>query len=813
MKYDGLLTISTGLSRRETDWKPERTTWGELCKRLSLTRYTEETEAEYAAMDRTRKGDIKDVGGFVGGELASGSRKNGSVRSRQLLALDADFGTYDMWADYQMLFNWACLMHTTHSHTKAEPRYRMFFPLSRPVDAVEYEAIGRRIASEIGIELFDDTTYQAARLMYWPSTPKDGEFRVWVMDGPWIDPDEVLRTYHDYKDVSEWPMSSRRTREIHQYATKQENPLKKSGIVGAFCQTYRVTEAIERYLQGTYTPTADPNRWTYIGGSTVGGLVIYDDDLFAYSHHDTDPISETLVNAFDMIRIHLYGKQGKDGSFESMKRLCSEDAAVRAKLEEIIHRNATKTFDDGEDDGLYRDDRDYTEQGNAIRLKDSQHDVMRYNGGLGWCVWDGSIWRKSAEEDAGMLVLNQADKRMEEARRMLQLAPKGDGKEKTDEQKDAEAAFAWAKKCRSYSNQRNTLLIARNLMGVRDVDEFDPDPWLLNTPDGVVDLRTGDMRPHESRYLCTMMTSVAPEMGGRIDRWKKFLYQITGGDASFERYLQLVAGMACVGKVYEEGLVISYGPGSNGKSTLFSVWQELLGTYAGTVRNEVLMGNKNGTEVQGQAQLRGMRLTITSELEEAQAMNLSLLKRLTSRDKISARPLYHEPIEFTPSHTLILHTNHLPRLRSCDDGTKRRIAIAPFTRVIAPEEKVMDFASVLVREEGPAILGWMIEGAIAFYKADMKLEKPQVVLEATEAYLAGEDKIGRFISECCEIDQKAKQASGALFHAYKMWCEENNVYAGGSQAFVRELERRGFEWSKQKAGNFVRGLRLTDEGL
>ena len=814
MKHDGILTISTGLSRRETDWKPKRMMWGELCEQLSSTRYTAETEAEYAAMDRTARGEVKDVGGFVGGELTSGQRKNGNVRSRQLLALDADFGTPDLWGEYQMMFDWACCMHTTHSHTAKEPRYRMFFPLTRSVSAVEYEAIGRRVAQEIGIELFDDTTYQAARLMYWPSTPKDGEFKVWTMDGPWINPDEILATYSDWRNVAEWPMSQRRTKEIHQYASRQQSPLEKKGVVGAFCQTYTVTQAINRYIPGAYTETDDPKRWTYTGGSTVGGLVIYDDDLFAYSHHDTDPCSEQLCNAFDLVRIHLYGKLGKEQSFEEMKKLCAKDIDVQTKLDEIIHANATKVFNDPEGkDVLVRRESDYTEQGNAIRMKDDHGDVLRYQPGLGWCAWDGQVWETGAEGRAWYLVMAQADKLGMEAERMMQLAPRGEGKDKTPEQKEAERAFAWAQRCRSYSNQRNTLAAASKLMEAGDIDEFDPNPWVLNTPAGVVDLRTGELHEHESSHMCTKITSVAPRIGRPAPKWKEFLRQVTGGDAEFERYLQMVAGMACVGKVYEEGLVISYGPGSNGKSTLFAVWQELLGSYSGTIRNEVLVGNKNGSEVQGAAQLRGLRLVVTSELEEATRMNLSLLKRLTSRDRISARPLYHDPIEFTPTHTLILHTNHLPRLLSSDDGTKRRIAIAPFLSSIPPEKKIMDFAEVLVREEGPEILGWMIEGAIAFCKADMKLTKPKVVLDATAEYINGEDKIGRFLIECCELDPDGLTSSSALFRAYCDWCRTENINSpGGTQTFARSLVERGFEKTKNRKGAFFKGLKLDDEG-
>ena len=363
-------------------------------------------------------------------------------------------------------------------------------------------------------------------------------------------------------------------------------------------------------------------------------------------------------------------------------------------MDEITRANASGESPDATDD-LQRIQKDYSEQGNALRLKDLYFTRMRFNKGLGWCIWDGTVWRANSPEYAMLNVMRFADILHDEAERAMQLAPHPPkGAKKDDwpqEYKDACNLYAWAKQCRNRANQVRTLSSAESVMKIDDVEEFDADPWLLNTPDGVVDLRTGEMKPHHADYLCTKLTGCSPDWDAPHPMWDGFLEKITAGDKELARYLQGVAGMALVGKVYEEGVVICYGPGGNGKSTLFEIWKAVMGDYALTVRNEVVMGNPNGNEVAGQAQLRGMRLVITSELEAGQAMSNSMLKRITSRDDINATIKYMEPITFTPTHTLVLHTNHLPKLKSVDEGTRRRLAIVPLLTVIRQEEKIMDF--------------------------------------------------------------------------------------------------------------------------
>ena len=310
-KYDGTLDIATGRSRKELNWKNKEITWSELVAKLSTTHRTAETYKEYLSSKKPRQDEIKDIGGFVGGYLTSGRRKPENVAHRQLVSLDIDFANMDLWDDFCTFYDNAALLYSTHKHSTATPRFRLLVPLDRPVFRDEYVAIARRIAGMIGIEYFDDTTYQPERLMYWPSTAKDGDYVFEVQDGEWMNADKILASYRDWNDASEWPISSRVDKALVRNMQKQGDPLEKPGLVGAFCRAYNIHEAIESFLSDVYDTCDVDNRYSYKHGSTAGGLVVYE-DKYAYSHHGTDPTSGKLCNAFDLVRLHLYGLKDED---------------------------------------------------------------------------------------------------------------------------------------------------------------------------------------------------------------------------------------------------------------------------------------------------------------------------------------------------------------------------------------------------------------------------------------------------------------------------------------------------------------------
>lgn len=377
IKHDGSITLATGKSKKETHWKNKNMLYSALVEKLSNTTRTPETYAEYKKLPKTEKDSLKDVGGFVGGSLKNGRRKAENVANRTLLTLDLDYVNGDIWSSIELLWDFACAMYSTHTHAPDNQRLRLVIPLSRPVLPDEYQAISRMVADDLGIDQFDDTTYEPSRLMYWPSTSFDGEYVFKVQDLQWLNPDDVLSRYtFGWQDVSYWPESSRARAKLNSAIKKQEDPLEKKGVIGAFCRTYSISEAVAEFLNDIYTAGADDTRYTYAEGSTTGGVVVYE-DKFSFSHHGTDPTSGTLCNAFDLVRIHKFGDLDDDAkedtpanrlpSFTRMSEFASADKNVMQTLGRERMEKAQEDFDvaieDEELDTEWVKQLTYTEQG------------------------------------------------------------------------------------------------------------------------------------------------------------------------------------------------------------------------------------------------------------------------------------------------------------------------------------------------------------------------------------------------------------------------------------------------------------------
>lgn len=356
VRYNGDLLIATGRSRYEKEWKNKTMPWSALLSRLAKSMETPETHAEYMKMNKEQQDKIKDIGGFVGGHLKDGRRKTGHDVARQLLTLDLDFPPAEFWDDIvnNLEIDSALAVYSTHKHTAAKPRYRLIMPLDREVTPDEYEAIARKIAEKIGIDYFDDSTFQPTRLMYWPSHSVDVEPFFQYYDAPFLAADSILAEYPDWTDTSYWPESSRMAGIRKRQADKQGDPLAKKGIVGAFCRTYTITQAIAKFLPDVYTQTAKEDRYTYAAGSTAAGLVVYDGDVFAYSNHSTDPAGGQLCNAFDLVRLHKFGhlddghedKSGRDApSYKAMATFASEDQSVSLTLANDTRARAVLDFE------------------------------------------------------------------------------------------------------------------------------------------------------------------------------------------------------------------------------------------------------------------------------------------------------------------------------------------------------------------------------------------------------------------------------------------------------------------------------------
>ena len=348
--------IATGFSRKAKTWKNRLVSWDELVEKLSETRRTAETQDGYRRLPKSQQDEIKDVGGFVAGHLKNGQRGTGKVECRSMITLDADFAEPDFCDTVEMFAEYSYIIYSTHKHTPDKPRLRLIVPLSRAVSAEEYEAAARKLADSLGIEQFDDTTYQPHRLMYYPSTSADGEYVFRHAERQPLDVDRLLAEYDDWKDVREWAFSSRTDKAREKAVGKQEDPTTKKGVVGAFCRSYDIPAAIAEFLPTVYTPCAVGGRYTYAEGSTAAGLVLYEDGKFAYSNHATDPAGGQLCNAFDLVRIHLFGARDEDAkegtptaklpSYLAMTELAWKDEAVRLRMLREKTTEATEDFAD-----------------------------------------------------------------------------------------------------------------------------------------------------------------------------------------------------------------------------------------------------------------------------------------------------------------------------------------------------------------------------------------------------------------------------------------------------------------------------------
>ena len=355
------IQIATGNSRMEKRWNNVEMELDEFIERISHTIRTAETVEQYMKMTKAKQDAIKDVGGYVAGRLKGGRRKKDSVEYRSIITEDIDHAVPGLIEQIEMLQDYRCFIYSTHKHTPENPRLRLVILLSRPVSPDEYVAIARKVAEDIGIEMFDDTTYEPSRLMYWPSTSSDGEFIFKDIEGEPLNPDEVLSRYKNWRDSSEWPVSSRQQNIVQREMRKQADPLTKDGVIGAFCRTYSIEEAIAAFLSDVYQPSAMPGRYDYIPADSQAGVVVYE-GKFAYSHHATDPACGKLMNAFDMVRIHRFGdmdaktsedtEPSKLPSFGAMSEFAVNDENVKMTIAGERMEKAEREFSGENEDWM-----------------------------------------------------------------------------------------------------------------------------------------------------------------------------------------------------------------------------------------------------------------------------------------------------------------------------------------------------------------------------------------------------------------------------------------------------------------------------
>jgi putative DNA primase/helicase len=336
-------------------------------------------------------------------------------------------------------------------------------------------------------------------------------------------------------------------------------------------------------------------------------------------------------------------------------------------------------------------------------------------------------------------------------------------------------------------------------------DRWDADPWLLNTPGGVVDLRTGQARPAAPEDYQTKITAVAP--AGNCPIFRAFLRQVAGDDEELELFIQRMLGYALTGSTREHALFFLYGTGANGKSVLTSTVAGVLGDYHRTAAIETFTASNQDRHPTDLAGLRGARLVTATETEEGRRWAESKIKVLTGGDPISARFMRQDFFEFLPQFKLIIAGNHKPGLRSVNEAIRRRLNLVPFTVTIPPEERDKELIEKL-KGEWPGILRWMIEGCLEWQMRG--LDPPKAVTKATEAYLEAEDAMGAWIEESCEKDSGAWTKTTVLFESWRSWATEAQEWVGSTKRFAQALEDRGLRFQKRHGERGYWGLRLRE---
>ena len=436
---------------------------------------------------------------------------------------------------------------------------------------------------------------------------------------------------------------------------------------------------------------------------------------------------------------------------------------------------------------------EYTEAGNADRFMNENRGNLLYSKALGWLVWNGQKWAEGDGMEAHVKnEVNDFTRKMlvDATRQQMEAAAVGDVPEKV--KKAVQNAF----RCRKDSTIKAIISLAQAGL-YKSAKAFDADPDMLNTPGGIVNLRTGEVSPHDKEAYCTKITKYAPSDEGRQE-WAQFVNMVCCDDPDLVCYLQTVIGCSLFGIVLTEGLYIATGEGWNGKSTFFNAIRIALGDYAGTIDSEILTTNAQGKDAKTAA-LRGKRLIVCGELPEGARLSESTVKRITSTDNIQINRKFKDAEEITPSHSICLHTNNLPRITATDQGTWRRIHLVPFNATMPKgNANIVNYAEVLAKRCGGAIIAWAIEGAMYCAANNFQIEEVAAIRDLTMRYRSGQNQVENFINEFCIIDPTAEESAGNLYNAYKAYCCQFDERPKRQDAFIEDVKRLGY---RKRAAN------------
>lgn len=477
---------------------------------------------------------------------------------------------------------------------------------------------------------------------------------------------------------------------------------------------------------------------------------------------------------------------------------------------------------------------DFSDVGQAMILAKEYKDTLRYSPSTDYMVYNGSFWEESKPKSQG-ISQDLTERQLEEAeiemqKAMAELVKNGGmeilvsvgGKKATQMFNKVQAhTFELYEEAMAYKKyaikRRDSKAIASTLKEARPMLEveqrtLDADEFMLNTPTFTYDLRQGIQFPmeHQSEHFITKQTSLDPSEAG-LDIWEAALTTFFLEDADLIEYVQKMVGLSAIGKVYVEALIIAYGEGRNGKSTFWNVIAKVLGTYSGNISADMLTVGCRRNVKPELAEAKGKRMLIAAELEEGMRLNTANVKQLCSTDEIYAEKKYKDPFSYTPTHTLVLYTNHLPKVGAIDKGTWRRLIVIPFDAKIEGSADIKNYADYLYEKAGGAILTWVIEGARKVIADNYKIEPPQKVRDAIEQYKDNNDWLGSFLHERCEVDESYSEKSGDVYNEYRIFCNQMGEYTRSTTDFYTALEVAGYERFRNRKGRYIKGLKLKSD--
>ena len=477
---------------------------------------------------------------------------------------------------------------------------------------------------------------------------------------------------------------------------------------------------------------------------------------------------------------------------------------------------------------------DFSDVGQAIVLSDEYKEILRYSPATDFLVYNGSFWEESKPKSQAV-AQELTERQLKEAEieisnSLNEMSENGALDIVMEKGSKKAEQFLNTVQSKSFQRYEDAMVYKKYVIQRRDSrkisaslkesqpmleilpKDLDVDGFLLNTPDATFDLRQGiksKMKP-SPLHLITKQTAFSPNDKG-MNKWLEALGVFFCNDKELIEYVQKIVGLSAIGVVYFEALIIAYGEGRNGKSTFWNAIARVLGSYSGSISADILTVGCRRNVKPELAEAKGKRLLIAAELEEGMRLNTSNIKQLCSTDEIAAEKKYKDPFKYIPSHTLVLYTNHLPKVGAIDEGTWRRLIVIPFEAKIDGSGDIKNYTDYLINHAGGAILTWIIEGAKKIIDDDYKLEPPKKVQDAINIYKENNNWLQHFLDECCEVDNSYIAKSGQVYDEYRAFCLRTGEFVRSTTDFYTALESQNFTRRRTNKGRFIVGLRLKSE--